>query len=136
MVLWYVTSGADWEDVGRLSQGWGNAHELALARRFVAGLEKTEGTRSQADPGLLCWEIKAEGDGPRELADGLRALWAKYPVLGLTAKEGVPDSPKGPALACRIAVTDAAVDVQGGGEPSLRLRVGRGREFPDQAVRI
>ena len=28
MVLWYVTAGADWDDVGRLSQGWGNAHEI------------------------------------------------------------------------------------------------------------
>jgi hypothetical protein len=119
MVIWYVTSGGDWDDVGRLSQGWGNAHEIALARQFVTGLEKGEGPPSKADPGPLYWEIKADGDGTRELADGLRALWAKYPVLGLSAKEGVPDSPKGPALACRIAVSEEAIDVKlGGSHPS------------------
>jgi hypothetical protein len=122
MVLWNVTSGASWEDIGRLSQGWGNAQELALARQFVAGLEKkTEGTRSQADPGRLYWEIKAEGEGEgaRALADGLRALWTKYPVLGLSAREGVPERPQGPTLACRIALSDASVEVKlAGSHPS------------------
>jgi hypothetical protein len=114
MVLWYVTAGADWSDIGQLSQGWGNAHEIALARQFVAGLDPVEGRapRSQTDPGVLYWEIKAEGDRAHQLADGLRVLWAKYPVLGLTAKEGVPASPKGPALACRLEVSDAAVVVK------------------------
>ena len=113
MVLWYVTAGADWDDVGRLSQGWGNAHEIALARQFVAGLEPVEGRTpgSHADSGRLYWDIKAEGDRSLQLADGLRVLWGKYPVLGLTAKEGVPTSPDGPALACRLEVSEAAVRV-------------------------
>ena len=48
MVLWYVTAGADWDDVGRLSQGWGNASEIALARRFVADLSTSEEPSSAA----------------------------------------------------------------------------------------
>jgi hypothetical protein len=116
MVLWYVTAGADWDDVGRLSQGWGNAQEIALARQFVAGLEKTEGPSSpsspQADPGRLYWEIKAESAPERELADGLRALWEKSAVLGLTVKEGVPARPDGPALACRLEVSGSSVSVK------------------------
>ena len=116
MVLWYVTAGAGWDDIGRLSQGWGNADELALARRFVAGLGKADATGTgsglRAEPGLLYFDVKGEGKKPVELADGLRALWGRYPVLGLTAKEGVPDRPEGPALACRLVVSDAAVDVK------------------------
>jgi len=114
MVVWYVTAGAGWDDIGRLCQGWGNAHEIALAKGFVASLEKgEEGSKAaQADPGLLYWEIKAGSDGHRELAAGVRALWEKYPVLGLTAREGVPEHPAGPALACRAEVTDAAIEVK------------------------
>ena len=114
MVLWYVTAGADWDDVGRLSQGWGNAQEIALARQFVAGLEKTEG-RSPTVPGRSGTALLGHQGGGRpvlQLADGLRVLWGKYPVLGLTAKEGVPASPDGPALACRLDVSDTAVVVK------------------------
>jgi hypothetical protein len=112
MVLWYVTAGADWDDVGRLSQGWGNANEIALARRFVAELEKPEPTSPGHDPGSLYWNIQAEGDATTALVDGLRALWAKYPVLGLTAREGIPARPDGPALACRMEVRDSLLDVK------------------------
>src|SRR5262249_12741860 len=62
MVLWYVTAGADWDDVGRLSQGWGNAHEIALARRFVAELEQPQAKSPGHDPGLFYWSIQAEGE--------------------------------------------------------------------------
>ena len=115
MVLWYVTAGANWEDIGRLSQGWGNAHEIALARQFVARLDQTEDkvkAKVKLDPGPLYWEIKTQGDTSSELVDGLRALWGKYPVLGLTAREGIPASPNGPALACRLELSQTAVDVK------------------------
>ena len=114
MVLWYVTAGATWDDIGRLSQGWGNAHEIALARQFVARLDQPEerSGRSKSDPGPLYWEIKAQGDHAGALAEGLRVLWGKSPVLGLTAHEGVPASPKGPALACRLAISETAIDVK------------------------
>ena len=114
MVIWYVTSGADWDEVGRLSQGWGNASEIALARRFVANLGTEQKTSPQlkADPGLLFWEIKAEDAAQKELVDGVRELWTKNPVLGLTAREGVPEQPNAPALACRAEVTDTAINVK------------------------
>lgn len=64
MVLWYVTAGASWEDIGRLSQGWGNASEIALARQFVANLGTSEASssRTKADPGLLYWDVKTTGE--------------------------------------------------------------------------
>jgi hypothetical protein len=114
MIIWYVTDGASWDQIGRLSQGWGNASELALARQFVESLDDGEEPSSQAhaDPGPLYWDIKAEGARPRELADGLRAFWKKYPVLGLTAQEGVPAQPVGPAVACEAELSETAADVK------------------------
>jgi hypothetical protein len=124
MVMWYVTAGADWDDVGRLSQGWGNASEIALARRFVADLSTSEEPASAAkedpasasalkpDPGMFYWDIKGDGDRQRELTDGLRALWGKIPVLGLNAKEGVPARPGGPALACQFEIAENSVDLK------------------------
>ena len=114
MVLWYVTSGANWDDIGRLSQGWGNAYEIALARQFVARLDSTETKPAAAtsDSGILYWEIKAEGDRANKLTKDLRELWSKYPVLGLTTKEGTPADPKNPALSCRFEVTDSAINVK------------------------
>jgi hypothetical protein len=111
MVLWYVVAGADWDDIGRLSQGWGNADEIALAKQFVAGLGSPEKPVGQSDPGVLYWEMKGEGAAARDLADGLRTFWAKYPVVGLAAKEKVPDHPGAPALACRMTVSDETVTV-------------------------
>jgi hypothetical protein len=112
MVIWYVTDGADWEQVGRFSQGWGNAQEIALAQQFVASLDKTDQGPSKADRGTLYWDLKVEGDQSPGLADSLRTLWDKYPVLGLAAREGVPVQPKGPALSCQISINDDAIDVR------------------------
>jgi hypothetical protein len=114
MVFWYVTDGADWDNVGRLSIGWGNASELALARKFVADLGRRDDSSSeaQADPGLLYWEIKADGQQQTELIEGLRKLWEKCPVLGLTAKEGIPARPDGPALSCQAEISDASIKVK------------------------
>jgi hypothetical protein len=116
MVIWYVTAGAGWDDIGRLSAGWGNASEIALARRLVSRLgqddETLKSSQAKADPGLLYWEIKAEGTQPRELVEELRTLWSKYPVLGLTAREGVPSKPDEPAVACRAEITDTSIEVR------------------------
>jgi hypothetical protein len=119
MVLWHVAAATDWADVGRLSRGWGNASEIALARRFVDRLETPAAGSPGVEPGVLYWEARADGDRQRELVDGLRALWGKYPVLGLTAREGVPPEPDGPALAFRMELRDVAVELQlGASHPS------------------
>jgi hypothetical protein len=112
MVLWYVTSGADWDNIGRLATGWGNAHEIALARRFVESLEKDDAAAHRVEPGRLYWDLKADGDQYGELIDGLRALWTKYPVLGLTAKEEIPERPEGPALACWMELKEGVLNVK------------------------
>jgi hypothetical protein len=114
MVFWYVTAGASWNDVGRLSQGWGNASELALAKQFVANLGDGEEPASpgQGDAGVIFWDIKAKAPVQQKLVDGLREIWSKTSVLGLTATEGVPLIPSGPALACQAVISDSGVDVR------------------------
>jgi hypothetical protein len=114
MVLWYVTAGASWDEIGRLCQGWGNASEIALARQFVTrlGSSKDLPSASKSEAGLLYWEIKAEGPTEQELVSGVRDLWTKNPVIGLTAREGVPEQPGVPALACRAEITETAINVK------------------------
>ena len=114
MVIWYVTAGASWDDIGRLCQGWGNAHELAPAKEFVTSLRTSEerSKAPKADPGMLYWEIKNQNEAYRDQTDSLRSLWEKSPVLGLTAKEGVPEQPTGPSIACRAEITKTAVEVK------------------------
>jgi hypothetical protein len=114
MVLWYVTSGANWDDVGRLSQGWGNAGEISLARRFVAemAIEQVTSDPARADKELLYFEVKSDDAESAALATGLKSLWEKHPVLGLAASEGVPEHPAGPALACRLSISASSTDVR------------------------
>ena len=40
------------------------------------------------------------------------AIWAKYPVLGLTARQGIPEAPNAPALACRAEVSETALTIK------------------------
>ena len=45
------------------------------------------------------------------MAEGLRGLLRKYPIVGLTGKEGAPAGPNGPAPACKLEISDVAADV-------------------------
>ena len=99
MVMWYVTAGADWDDVGRLSQGWGNASEIALARRFVADLSTSEEPPSadkgestsvlKPDPGTLYWSIKGEADRRAGAGHGFATLCgARFRYLASPPRKG------------------------------------------------
>ena len=94
--------------------GLGQCPQIALAKRFVATLDLSDvdAKTAKQDPGILYWEIKTESDSQRDLVTGVRSLWDKYPVLGLTAKEGVPEQPTGPSLACHAEITDTAIEVK------------------------
>ena len=62
-------------------------------------------------PARFTGKSKAKEPAATELSDQLRALWKQAPVLGLTAQEGIPTSPNGPALACRLHISEAATTV-------------------------
>jgi hypothetical protein len=104
--------------IARDSAPWANDDERTLARRFVADLDKPrppvsiEKPSAPADPGRLYFDLKASGEKAEALAWEFRSLLAKQRFLGLEAAEGIPQSPEGPALACRLAIEEARIDVQ------------------------
>jgi len=111
MVLWNVAAGLDWADIARLSQGWANAHELALARQVVQRLQGNAPDAKADDPGVLYWEVKTVNGGSDSLCADVRGLFEKHGMLGLTTQKGVPTRPAGPAVACRIELNGAKARV-------------------------
>jgi len=112
LVMWNVASRLDWDAIALKSKGWANAQELALARQFVARLDAADGATPKADSGVLYWEVTATDAKNDVVAARLRALLAKFNVLGLKAQAGIPDKPAGPSLACRIALDEDRAEVK------------------------
>jgi hypothetical protein len=100
MVMWNVRGGMDWESIALASKGFANAHELALAKSFVAKLDDLP----KADTGVLLYEIKGDGASAATLAKDLSTLLKDQTVLGLKADQGVPSEPTVPAVACKVVV--------------------------------
>jgi hypothetical protein len=109
-----VAAGLDWATVTRLSQGWANPHELALARQLVARLDADAKAAPAGDSGVLYFEVKGQGAEGEALAAAVRPLLEKYEMLGLRTQAGVPARPDGPALACRAELSGARVRVHVG----------------------
>jgi hypothetical protein len=116
LVVWRL-AGVEWQMIGRLSRRWSNPNELALARAFVARLEREHGEIKEVETGSLYVEVATKDSTHKALADELlKALHdAPFGVLGLVVKSGIPARPDGPSVACRINLTggdDAIVQVQ------------------------
>lgn len=112
MVLWYVTTRADWDDVGRLSKGWGNASEIALARRFVANLGEERKPSSQTkiinDSPLILNGVAIDGTkAARDHAPSVLAGLSLPPLKTLTVPATV-DAVKRLGLkeGARVVATD------------------------------
>jgi len=118
LVLWNVSAGLDWDTIARDSKPWANEHELALARKFVRSLDEpreplaTNTLAPPPDSGRLYWDLTSKGDHAPARANALRTSLAKQIVLGLTATEGVPVRPDGPALAWRGEIDDTKLSVR------------------------
>jgi hypothetical protein len=108
LVMWNVAGGMNWATIAQKSQGWSNAHELSLAKSFVAQLANLP----QDENGTLLYEVKASGEVSEALARELETVLNNGPVLGLKARAGVPDQPQGPAVACRINVEGSSAKPQ------------------------
>ena len=90
----------------------GQPSEVALARQFVDRQGETESAGRVAEPGTLFYDLSAARPEHERLASEVRKLLDARPLLGLTARPGVPAQPQGPALACRVEITDAATSVR------------------------
>jgi hypothetical protein len=100
LVMWNLGAGMSWDEVGDLSKRWSNPHELALAKHFVQQL----GALPEGESGRLLIEVSAADQDLTALASGLSQALKDQFVLGLKTELGVPATPTGPAVACRIQV--------------------------------
>ncbi len=108
LVLWRLIGGLDWNQIDRLSNHrWANSSELALARQFVARLGSTPGALPKGESGTVFVEVTTKAEAYRGLADDVKSLLEKSGLLGLNAKVSIPTRPGGPALSCRIVISDA-----------------------------
>jgi len=112
LVLWHVGYGLDWPTLEQISRPWANRSEVALARHFVDRQGEAEGLRRVAETGTFYYELSAARPGHERLASDVSKLLDARPLLGLTARAGVPRKPQGPALSCRVEIADAAASVR------------------------
>jgi hypothetical protein len=109
--LWRVSAGLDWDAIADLSKAWSNPQELALAKQFVERLDREDIAKAD-DSGVLYYELSAKNKREQPLVDAIRKLLEKCAVLGLKARDGVPSQPLGAALACRVQIDEAKVEVK------------------------
>jgi hypothetical protein len=112
LVLWHLGYGIDWPTLEDLSRSWANRSELALAKQFVDRREGAEASGRVGEPGTIAYEVSAAQPGDERLAAEVRRLLDDRPLLGLTARRGIPAQPRGPALACRIEIKDGSTSVR------------------------
>ena len=110
LVLWRVSAGLDWAAIARISRGWANANEVALARSFVTRLSERSDLKAPTEQGRLYLEVEATDAAAESLAAELREVLKDALVLGLVAGDSIPERPEGPALACRIAISGTSAD--------------------------
>jgi hypothetical protein len=112
LVLWHLGYAIDWPTLERFSRPWANRSEVALARQFVDRQGGLESSDQVAEPGTLFYDLSSTGPEHERLASDVRTLLDARPLLGLTARPGVPRHPDGPALACRVEIGGAAASVR------------------------
>jgi hypothetical protein len=88
-----------WSDIARLSNGWANPQEIALAKQLVEDLDAND---ANGDTGRLLIEVTARDDARKGLAGELTNLFAKQTVLGLQVEPKVPARPTGPAVGVKV----------------------------------
>jgi hypothetical protein len=113
LVVWNLVNGFDWSTIGQYSRTWANAHEMALARDFVARLPDSRNQKyGEVEAGTIYWDLTSRRGEKDAFTAELRKLLEGQTVIGLTAKSGIPTAPKGPAITCRIRLEDESAHVQ------------------------
>ena len=93
-----------WNDIDRLSQGWANSRELALAKQLVNDLD----AKTTGDTGRLLIEVTAKDDAQQGAVTALKGLFQGRIMLGLSVESVVPAKPTGPAVACKVQLQGTA----------------------------
>jgi hypothetical protein len=147
LVMWHVAAGLDWETIRQLSQGWANPQEFALAQQFVEQLDTAGPKPTQpGDSGVFYFEVKGQSPASETLAADVRKLLAQYGMLGLKCRAGVPARPDGPAVACRVELSDTKARVHLGvtnadasawtSAGSCETKLAEGKDAAQRALRV
>jgi hypothetical protein len=104
LVMWKIAGGLDWETIAGLAKKSANAHELSLAREFVAKLD----TLPEGETGALLCEVRGSEQGHAALAAELTKRLEGETVLGLSVKPTVPTRPDAPCVACKVQLKGTA----------------------------
>jgi hypothetical protein len=108
LVMWRLAGGLDWDSIDRLSEAWANSYERTLAEDFVEHLNALP----EGESGRVLFQVQGtDASGEFLAADVVKAVQGKT-VLGLRAESGIPAHPEGPAVACRVRLTDREALVQ------------------------
>jgi hypothetical protein len=97
LVMWNVAAGLDWDAISRLSSGWADPRDVALAKRFV---DRLDGPVNE-ETGRVYIEV----DGDKNVAAAMETLAKKGSLLGLKVELGIPANPEGPSLALKLVVS-------------------------------
>jgi len=108
LVMWRLSAGLDWDTIAQLSEKWANPYELTLAQDFVEHLDRLPAGES----GRVMFQFSGTDTASESMAAEVGKLVQGKTVLGLQAVIGVPARPEGPAVACRVRLSDTEALVQ------------------------
>jgi hypothetical protein len=100
LAIWNLSAGQDWKALERISKGWANPQEVALARNFADAIRSGR-ELPKLDSASLYVDVV---EGPKGLVSELREVFGKNLVLGLRTEAGIPEKPEVPAVACEVRV--------------------------------
>jgi hypothetical protein len=113
LVMWNVTQDLDWNTIATLSKEWANAHEIAMARDFVARLDQTKGALPRDEKlnipdetGYLYFDVKTDSPSLQTFAKELTETLDGKLIFGLKSKIGSPDRPSGPSVVARVRLSE------------------------------
>jgi hypothetical protein len=108
LVMWRLAAGLDWDTIARLSRNWANRHELTLAMDFVEHLDALP----EGETGVLRLDVEGTDAASESMAAELKQALRLKLVLGMLAEVGIPASPEGPAVTCRVRLNASEALVQ------------------------
>jgi hypothetical protein len=108
LVLWKLSSDADWDAISGASRGWANAYEVTMAERFVEQMDSLPDDESAS----LFFEFSDSRAPELAGADALKAFFKDKRILGLKATMGIPVTPRDPAVACTVQLGESEAWVQ------------------------
>jgi hypothetical protein len=114
LVMWHVYNGLSWQTIEVISKGWANDFERTVARDYVTRLREAKDpfALSSEESGSVYFELTSRRTTDDPLQKELREALIGRPILGLTARDGVPINPKSPGVAVRIRLDEDVARVQ------------------------